>query len=313
MSDQLSEALAQFDKTLEPDGPTEAVEETGTPEAPPEVEEPAVEAEAPPEEAAAAEEELILGRFKTADDLAKSYAELEREFGSRNKEWAELKQLREEMQGWREQTDERFQQQTVSMTAPGLIQQHLEQGDYRQAADIAAQIPDGGMVYSQVVGQWRQDDPNGADMYLLLQQNQEALAEQRAQHAQVQQTLNEQAMAAAFSEFARSKPDLEQVAPEMLKAAEESPRILVLLQDPDPQARIEVLDFLYEKAQKRVSGAVTTAAQQVAEEQALEAAVAKKQAHVASPTQRVEAQTKSADEQWLEEFFDPHAAQYMGQ
>ena len=95
--------LAEEEKIKEPEQP---VEETPAPEtdAEPEQEEPKQEQEpeqpeepAEPEqepEPAPAEPELILGKFKTQDDLVKAYQNLEKRFGEKAKEVKEVEQVK---------------------------------------------------------------------------------------------------------------------------------------------------------------------------------------------------------------------------
>lgn len=250
------------------------------------------------------QEELILGRFKSHDDLANAYKELESEFGRRNQDWQELKQLREEISGLPQQWQQTQQQQQVAASAPQAVQQLLNEGRYREAADYAASVPDQGYLYGQVLQNWGRDDPDQANTY----QQMQWIAHQQQQLLNV---ANQTALETAYNRFSAGKPDLEAVAPAMLEVAQESPKVLQLLQDPDPQTRIEVLDYLYTKAKGRVSTELTGAASEAAKRQAEEANAAKQQAFVGTGTRRVEPETPTEGDQWLDSIgFDEAIKRY---
>jgi hypothetical protein len=100
----------------------------------------------------------------------------------------------------------------------------------------------------------------------------------------------------AAEQFAESHPDLDQVAPKMRELAPQYPHMLQILRTGDPDSKIEVLDFLYEKARGQNADNLATTARTIAREQALEAEVAIAGAAVAS-TSTVVADTASKAEQ----------------
>jgi hypothetical protein len=326
MSDMLEEGLRELDAQLglEPETPAAAAEEAQPAEEQPPETEPQdegrprdehgrflpKEGEPEPEAEQTVEQQLLAGRFKSQEELEKGYLELDREMGARNERWQELKQLQQEFGDYRQEQQQYQQQQPMLAAAPQMLQNLIDEGEYVQAANVAAQLPDQGLAYQQVVNAWRQVDPNSANMYELVQQ-------QRWEAYQAQQQTSglvaQQSMSQAMETFSRGKTDLEAVAPDMLKVAEESPRILQLLQDPDPQIRVEILDYLYTKAKDRVGSTLASAQTQAVAQQQAETDAAKRQAYVGSNSQRVEADKKSPGEQWLEDMkFDENAAQYYG-
>lgn len=324
MSDMLDEQLADLDRQLGIEPATEkgetAAPEEGTTAEPEDAGQPegAQQEEQEQEEPG---EELIGGKFKTQEALVEAYQRLEQELGSRNKDWQELNQLRDQLGDFQQQTQQQFQTQQVAATAPLLVQQLVDNGDYQQAADVAAQMPDQGLTYNRVMAAWADlnygGDPSGARMYQIAAQQQALLAQQQQQMYQLAQTQAQtqaqQAMTQAFTDFSRDKPDLQAVAPEMLKVAEASPKVLALLQDNDPQVRVDVLDYLYTKARGRVSTELGDATQAAAEQQKQETNAAKKKARVGSASQTVPTNEPTEADQWAEDIgLDDALARYYG-
>lgn len=101
---------------------------------------------------------------------------------------------------------------------------------------------------------------------------------------------------AAAEKFAETHPDLEQVAPKMRELAPQYPHMLQILRTGDPESKIEVLDFLYEKARGQNADNLATTARTIAREQAREAEEAIAGAAVAS-TSTVVAETPSKADQ----------------
>lgn len=101
---------------------------------------------------------------------------------------------------------------------------------------------------------------------------------------------------AAAEQFAEAHPDLDQVAPKMRELAPQYPHMLQILRTGDPESKLEVLDFLYEKARGQATDNLTATARTIAREQALEAEAAIAGAAVASGS-TVIADTASKAEQ----------------
>jgi len=108
-----------------------------------------------------------------------------------------------------------------------------------------------------------------------------------------QEAASREQLAASWHEaaerFAQDHPDLDQLAPKMREIAPQYPGIVQVLQSGDPQSKLEVLDFLYEKARGQSADTLRATAREIAREQAEEATEAIKKAAVASSAAAVPA------------------------
>lgn len=84
--------------------------------------------------------------------------------------------------------------------------------------------------------------------------------------------------------FADEHPDLETHAQRMREIAPQYPNLISILQTGDPQARVEVLEFLYDKAKGSSAEEIQASARDIARTQANEASQAIADAAVASAT-----------------------------
>lgn len=249
-------------------------------------------------------QELFAGKYRSPKELEAAYKELETRLGTQGQELGDLRRTLEETLDQRlTQLQETAQQNQFAATAPALVQNLVDEGRYQEAAGYALQSGNN-ILYSQVMSHWATEEPFNAYAYdnhlrqqALLQTVEQKLA---ALGEPLQQQTTQREMEQAMAEFATDKPDMAAVAPEMLKVAEESPRILQLLQDRDPKVRVEVLDYLYTKARGRVSDTLTAAKQQADEQAQAEAREAKTQATVGASA--TAAQPKTERDKWRDEF-----------
>lgn len=109
--------------------------------------------------------------------------------------------------------------------------------------------------------------------------------------------------------FAEEHPDLETHAPRMREIAPQFPNLISILQTGDPQSRIEVLEFLYEKAKGSSAEEIQTSAREIARTQANEATQAIKDAAVASATTAQRAPSTTVAER-IAEAWDTARAPY---
>lgn len=127
---------------------------------------------------------------------------------------------------------------------------------------------------------WEEVDRSGARKF----ERDVAVARARQQLAADSEQTNERVAEwnSVSQQFAAAHPDLEQLAPTMRELAPQYPNMLQILQSGTPEARLEVLDFLYEKARGHNGDTLATRSREIAREQAEEGHRAIEQAAVAS-------------------------------
>lgn len=135
-------------------------------------------------------------------------------------------------------------------------------------------------IMNAAVAQWKEIDPSTASKFERWTIAQQVRAELSAESQTREQASADWNQAAAT--FAANHEDLDSVAPQMLTLAKQYPNIVQILRTGTPEAKTEVLDFLYTKARSQVSGDIAQTARTIAREQANEAAQAIRDATVAS-------------------------------
>lgn len=221
----------------------------------------------------------------------------------------ELGELRKQMEETLEQRLTQFQQQTQqAQYAPSMVQSYIDDGNYYAAAETARQTGNQALL-GHVLSSWGADSPYEATVYTSALQQQEfarqieeRLGQFREMAQPITQITSQQKMGQALTEFSEGKPDMQQVAPEMLKVAEQSPTVVALLAQDDPQVRAEVLDYLYTKARARIGDTLATAKQNADAQAQDEARQAKQQATVGSSATGSQAKPKSKQDTFMDEF-----------
>lgn len=312
---ELDEALGQQDSVEEPAGPTRdergrfAPQEQPEPEAVAEVEpEPEPEPEAVSEPPA---EEKMLGKFKSAEDLAKSYEALEAKLTEQGSELGELRKLREQLE----------QRQQEEQSVP------LDQGTFDWFDEQVLENPNGaaiwamkndpsGALYNRALDSWYETNPRqaaGFERELAMQ----ALAQEFSGRLESQtQPFVEQSQrndfVTAWGNVKHVAPDLEEHADAILEAAQNAPEVVSMLQSGSLADKQRVIENLYYLAKGRQATSLSQAASEMAAQQASETRAAKDQAFVATSGTRPESDTRSPADQWLEDIFDEAAKQYYG-
>jgi hypothetical protein len=187
----------------------------------------------------------------------------------------------------------------------------LIENDPAQATVLAYQAGDTAAA-GMALQAWKDEDPFAAGQWVTDQRIQELRSnfDQRLQSttAPLQQRVAGQDFEDALTTFARANPDVDQYTGTMQAIAQESPRILQILKDdPSVEAKIEVYDFLYNKARVRDTGRLAEQKQVVATEGAAAAEADKIGAAVASATSTVAAGGKSNVELFKEQLLQPPA------
>lgn len=190
------------------------------------------------------EPELILGKFKTPDDLAKAYQEAEAAMRRAQQEAAEARRLAEQQQVQQQPPPQpEFQQQynwdEIIAESP------------RMAAAMAYQAGDQ-FALERAARAWEMDEPGAyrdwANTQMELASLKEELNEIRSTVTPLSQRQADQSAAQVYAQFASQHPDVQEHGAEMARIAGETPYLASILKDGDPQAQMEVLDFLYTKA-----------------------------------------------------------------
>lgn len=181
----------------------------------------------------------ILGKFRTVDDLASSYQNLESEF-SRTR--AEISELRQQL-GQQAQT-QRAAPLTQETTA--ALDQFTEQNP-TGAAMWALQNDTSGVLYERVMENWFDMDPKGASRFerALERQTMEAQVAQRI--APFEQQRQQQEFARDWYAVAQRHPDISEHSQSIMEVAQRSPKIAGLLwgNDTTSEDRQVLIEMLY--------------------------------------------------------------------
>jgi len=293
VADEETSIRDEFENVWLSDDEQEAAPEEGTTA----TEEP--EAEAPSEEEKAPEpdrprdekgrfipeekDELLLGKFRSADELAAAYQELESRFGTRGSELHELRQAVESLQ----ESMPAQQPQAASYDWDSLIENSPQ-----YAAQAAYETGDQFQL-NRAVSAWEDLSPGTPAIWAEMQAMKALVLEMQEQVPQQLQPLIDQQQDAVtqqvLGEFYREHPDARDYAEQMADLMQQdplAPRLVQVLEQGTPQEKVGVLSYLYKQA--RVSGDPQQAdnlqkqAQGIAVEQAQLAEQAKLEAAVVS-------------------------------
>ena len=243
--EEITGQVAETEQTETTEGVQEAVEEAERPRDD-QGRFTAKEQETEPEKPA--EPELILGKFKSTDDLIKSYQELEQKLGSQGNELSQALQ----------HIDQRFAEfeeepEPVNVTT---LQEELDANPARipTVARDAYQRGDQ-QALNAVLVSWEYHDPAGAKAFereIML----DMFRKEQQQAQQVAMT-REQENRSVMQEFTQAHPDLDAVAPVMQQIVNDYPSIGRLLVSQDTRERREGLEALYSLASRRASDNAT--------------------------------------------------------
>lgn len=312
----VSDFLAELEAELGEQEPVEATaerprDEMGrfAPQDQPEPEGEAVE----PEPAPAQAEEPLLGKFKSTEDLAKSYEALEAKLTEQGSELGELRKLREQLEQQQYQQPESYA--TLDQGTVDWFDEQAMENPYG-AAVWAMQNEPSGVLYNRAMDTWYQENPRQAASFER-QLELRALAQEFSGRLEAQtQPFVEQSQRndfiTAWGNVKQVAPDLEEHSDQILEAAQSAPEVVAMLASGSLADKQRVIENLYYLAKGRQATSLSQAASEMAAQQASETRAAKEQAFVASSGTRPESDTRSAAETWLEDVFDEAAKQYYG-
>ena len=329
MSDILDEGIAALDRELGIDEPgtddtateaaettdgvaTEAAEETAADERPRNADGTFAKAEETPEEAAEeVKQDLILGRFKTDEEVRKAYEELDRAFGQRSQEWGELKK---ELEQIREQTAPR--EQPPQAYDPDTLADHFAEHPTSILPTIqqAYEAQDMNLVYLGIAALEDVDRPLAEGLRIEIAKR-AAIAEltphiARSEQAGLKTTLDD-----AVTSIAGDFPDFAQYGEQVMKAVVDDPELARGLVEGTPDEAKRVLTNLYKiaayDASRQDTSTLAQAKAAADAEQQQETEAAKREGFVATTGQRVDTEQISEGEKWLADLdIDKHLARY---
>lgn len=227
---------------------------------------------------------LLLGKFKTPEELAQAYEALEAHLGEQGLELGRLRKIEEKL-------DSLAQPQSAIPQLPGNFEAILETNP-GYAVQLAYEA---GATHElqAAFAVWQEDDPASAYMWWsdqrvaaatkdLEARLEERLAPFREQSAQVEKQTAAQEVAAAYAALTQRYPDFEDVSKLMPDMARRAPEIVEALKRPGSQER--VLENLYWMARGQRADELAAAQQQRQQEQAQQSQEERAQATVASAT-----------------------------
>jgi hypothetical protein len=310
MTDPLDEALAAMDQTLgieeaPAEGtPSETTEQPRNEKGQYTATDPEPEAAPEAETVEETAEQLLAGKYRSAEDLERAYKELESRFGSQGSELAELRRtIDQHLQ------DTSSPQVPLDQNTTDWFQEQVDSNPYG-AAVWALQNDRSGVLYHRAMDAWYDLEPRQAASFERQLELNQLKQEFQQQLQQTTQPIAEQEMARAFREAAERHPDVKDNLQSLLQSAvESSPVVTQTLIDTaraagDFETKVQVLNGIIALAKGQSASAVTEAVQGAADEEAARARQMKQSGGVATQTQAVGAELVSPEEQWLRDNFD---------
>jgi hypothetical protein len=231
-------------------------------------------------------DELLLGKFRSVDDLASGYSNLEQELGRQAQEI-----------GWLRQQSE-APQHTLDQPTVDWFDEQI--ADNPQGAAVWAMRQDpSGVLYNRAMESWYEESPRQASAF-------ERELEMGAMAKAVDQRLSSIAapmMArthqddfdSAWNAVYQQHPDLPEHGDAILEAAQSAPEVVAQLQSGTLQDKQRVIENLYWLAKGRQADTLTEAAQQFASQQAQSERTAAQAAAVAPASSLAVSEGKGGD------------------
>lgn len=245
----------------------------------------------------------FLQRFDgDVDKALRAAVEADSMIGRQGQQMGELQKQLSEIQEAVTQPDQpevQITQETVDW-----FDEQIEQNP-QGAAIWAMQNDSSGALYNRALDQWFDMAPRQASAFeRQFEMSQFAQAVQQ-QQAPLQQMAVANEFGAAWNIVKQEIPDLDSQSDAILQAVAEAPEIVMALQSGTPESKQRVIRNLYKLSKFEQANQLASAAQPAQDQQANAA-----QAFVASGSQHNNPETKSAEDQWKEQVFDPAASGY---
>lgn len=163
--------------------------------------------------AEATAQELILGKFKSHDDVIEAYSNLERRLAAQGDELAEARRAAERL----EQIEQRLQswEESPEPVDPGYFDKLFDQNPGQAIAEAiqAGYLPDS-PVYERLMDAWVEEDPKAARIDTKIRAAlQQQMYEERLQELQapIMQTRIQSEFTQAYQQVATRVPDIDQL------------------------------------------------------------------------------------------------------
>lgn len=235
------------------------------------------------EQAAGDDQALILGKFRSREELERSYLELENRLGSQGDEVGTLRNEVRQMRDALQQTP----QQPVT---EALIEQVEAVAEENPAGAAIWALENQPMLYDRVMETWYENDPRRAAAFERQLEMAQLRQEMDTKLAPVAQPIAQQQQQASFNEAwaatAQKYPDMKEIATAMSETAQYAPEIVAALQSGEtPVAEKQrLVENLYWLTKGRQADTTAAAAVDLGRQQATTAAAEKAAAAVVTGT-----------------------------
>lgn len=248
------------------------------------------------------EPNLILGKFKSPDELARAYQELEQFKGRQSSELNELRQALEE----RLTSFEQQVQRPVTPLTP--VTQDLIDSNPAAATELAYQQGNQASLAAAFEA-WEEMQPARAaawvaekKMEALNQEWSERYSQLEQKLTPVQQQAQKNELAAGIGRLREQYPDLQEFVqtPEFADLAEKIPLAKQALEAGDPEGVVSAVETVYLVHRGRASDNLKDASREVARSAAEEAQAMREEAFVASASATTTAPARSKADEFAE-------------
>lgn len=248
------------------------------------------------------DDDLLLGKFKSVDDLAEAYKNLEKHAGSQGNELGDLRKQVEEIKTKVDREPEPQYAAVDTETINALDE--LAEKNPVEAARWALQYQP--LLYDRVMEVWFGNDPRGASRFetslTLGAAKQEWVKEIAPALQPLQRQSQEQEFARAWATVGQKYPDMESHAEAMLEAAKTAPELAAALQSGDMASKERLIENLLFLARGRQADTLASAAVEAARTQKTKAQSEKLAAAVASGSSKEAREEKTGIAAWKEQF-----------
>jgi hypothetical protein len=258
------------------------------------------------------EQGLILGKFKSVDDLVQSYQEAERRLSTQGNEVGTLRQELAEMRGALSQIQSRSDEPQQAQITEDLVSQVDELAVNNPQGAATWALENQPLLYNRVMQIWATNDPLAASRFegaLMREQLKQEMEERiTQQYGPVAQTVTEQTQASQFDSawktVATKYPDLATYGQHMMDAAASAPELAQSLQTGDVPSKERLIENLYWLAKGRQADTIAAAATDLGRQQQQQTAAEKRSAAVASGSSSQARGEKTNIESWKEQFLE---------
>lgn len=250
---------------------------------------------------------LYAGKYKTPEDLAAAYKNLESKLGEQSQQVAEAKKLADEMAAIREQLS--YQQPAQPTYDPNEVSDWFDENP-TQIPQVAQQAIANGdhTLYQMAIQKWHEHNPVQAMEFALSVREQALEARFNARLAEatapVQQAAQKAAADAAVAKLATEFPEMktDEFARVMQEEATNAPWLATVVATGDPAQLEQALRSLALMAKGRLADTLVAVAQKDGKSQQQANTALKQEAAVLSASSVPTREPATGQSQWLTEF-----------